>query len=160
MVILRKRRTDHLSKHQRSALMSRIRSRGNKSTEVRLAQALRTAGITGWRRHPPNLIGRPDFGWAQHRILVFVDGCFWHGCAICWRKSARRAGKLRDSMHSKQKQFWLSKIEQNKQRDKSVVRQLRAAGWRVLRIRECELRDSTRAIEAIRTLLQNSVSTK
>ncbi len=67
----------------RSELMSRIRARGNKKTELALVTLLRTNRITGWRRHQP-LLGRPDFIFRKRRLAVFVDGCFWHGFSRCY----------------------------------------------------------------------------
>ena len=71
---------DVFSKAKRSEVMSRIRSRGNKDTEVALALLMRASGITGWRRGQ-KLFGKPDFAWHPPRLALFVDGCFWHGCA-------------------------------------------------------------------------------
>lgn len=111
----------------RSALMSRIRSAGNATTERRLMKLMRQAGITGWRRHY-GLPGKPDFVFPSNRVVVFVDGCFWHG-HNCPRN-------LRPRCHSV---FWQKKILRNKQRDSTVSRKLRQLGWHVLRVWECKL---------------------
>ncbi|HPE13915.1 MAG: DNA mismatch endonuclease Vsr [Gemmatimonadetes bacterium] len=110
----------------RSRNMAAIRSRGNRTTELRLAAALRFFGLKGWRRHLP-LPGRPDFAWPKERVAVFVDGCFWHGCPKCYRPPKHNAA------------FWREKIETNRRRDRRVARQLRADGWSVLRIWECKV---------------------
>ena len=73
---------DNLTKEQRSYAMSRIRSRGNISTEQALVSVMRKAGLSGWRRNSP-LCGRPDFVFPKFRTVVFVDGCYWHGCLKC-----------------------------------------------------------------------------
>jgi DNA mismatch endonuclease Vsr len=70
---------DTFTKQKRSEMMSRIRSAGNKGTELRLVQIFRTNSITGWRRGS-KLPGKPDFVFPKQRLAVFVDGCFWHGC--------------------------------------------------------------------------------
>src|SRR3954468_15046185 len=62
----------------RSQLMSRVRSRGNKTTELMAKRLFRINGIKGWRRHA-KLIGNPDFIWPSSKVAVFIDGCFWHG---------------------------------------------------------------------------------
>ena len=62
----------------RSQLMSRIRSKGNATTEQTMVALLRKHGLSGWRRHYP-VAGRPDFVWRQERVALFLDGCFWHG---------------------------------------------------------------------------------
>jgi DNA mismatch endonuclease (patch repair protein) len=70
---------DVFTKAKRSQLMSRIRSHGNKNTELALVRILRAQGITGWRRHQP-VFGKTDFIFPRLRLAVFVDGCFWRGC--------------------------------------------------------------------------------
>ena len=110
----------------RSELMSRIRSRGNKKTELAMVRLLRLHGLSGWRRHQP-LPGTPDFVFLRHRLALFVDGCFWHGCPKhCRLPKTNRA-------------FWAEKFAANKTRDRLVTRTLRARGWRVLRVWEHEL---------------------
>lgn len=117
---------DILSPVARSLLMSRVRSRYNLSTEIKVLKALRHWGIKGWRRHA-KLPGRPDFAWPKQRLVLFVDGCFWHGCPYCYR------------MPKSQKRFWREKVLKNQKRDRRVTRVLRRMGWRVYRIRECRL---------------------
>ena len=112
--------------------MALVRGTGNKKTELRLIQILRSNGIRGWRRGS-KLPGKPDFDFSKLKTAVFVDGCFWHGCPkhATWPKN--RAA------------FWLAKITGNKARDRKVNRLLRAKGWMVLRIWEHELRRTNEA---------------
>ena len=224
---------DILTAKQRSALMARIRSAGNASTELRVVALLRAAGIGGWRRgqrlelpsqneegrvrnatgsrkvsprsaqsarssgrvgarglnrratvgHPCSSVlpsgrmvsgspgeakggrglkrrattdwdrgyrpatvhrlpstdsVRPDFVFRKQRLVLFVDGCFWHGCPAHYtRPKARRA-------------FWDAKIAANRARDRRVDRALRASGWRVLHVWEHALK----ARELGRTLVR------
>jgi DNA mismatch endonuclease (patch repair protein) len=65
--------------------MARVRSRGNKATELKLVSFLRSEGMVGWRRHLP-LPGKPDFAFPKQKVAVFVDGCFWHGCPKCYTR--------------------------------------------------------------------------
>ena len=118
---------DFLTAPERSALMSLIRGKGNASTELRLIGYLRAAGLKGWRRGS-RLPGRPDLVFAAARLAVFVDGCFWHGCPAHHRLPATRRA------------FWRGKVRANRARDRRVDRELRARGWRVLRIWEHALR--------------------
>src|SRR5438876_615623 len=67
----------------RSANMRAIRGRGNRTTERRLRAMLVRAGLRGWRMGSTAEIGSPDFAFPQERVLLFVDGCFWHGCPRC-----------------------------------------------------------------------------
>lgn len=114
--------------------MSRVRSYGNKATELAMMAMLRQHHIVGWRRHFP-LIGRPDFVFPKERIALFVDGCFWHGCPEHESKPASNA------------QFWETKLARNKARDQVVRRALRRRGWSVIRVWQHELsrRGHTRA---------------
>lgn len=118
--------SDVFTREKRSAVMARIRGKGNKATELRLVTFMRAAGITGWRRNQP-LFGKPDFVFAKLRLAVFVDGCFWHGCPLHATKPKQNA------------KFWREKIARNQVRDRLVTRTLRAKGWRVLRLWEHEL---------------------
>jgi DNA mismatch endonuclease (patch repair protein) len=117
---------DIYSKAKRSEVMSRIRGRENKDTELALAKLLRRQGIKGWRRHQP-VFGKPDFIFPKFRFALFVDGCFWHGCP-------KHATKPKNN-----RVFWRRKLSANKKRDQVVNRTLRRAGWRVVRIWECDL---------------------
>ena len=117
---------DVFTKAKRSAVMSRIRGRGNKDTEIALARLLRQNKITGWRRHLP-IFGRPDFAFPKQKLAVFVDGCFWHGCSKHF------------SLPANNRAFWKRKFTTNKLRDILVTRTLRSQGWRVLRIWEHDL---------------------
>ena len=119
---------DPLSKRERSALMSKVRSRGNQSTEKAVESILRANKITGWRKHPKNVIGRPDFYFPKVRLAVFVDGCFWHACPKCGRIPKSRIN------------FWATKIAGNRQRDNRIRRRLWRTRFAVMRIWEHELR--------------------
>ena len=117
---------DIFNKKMRSALMSRIRSRGNAATELRFIQLLKAAGIIGWRRNQ-KVFGKPDFLFRRNRLALFVDGCFWHGCPKhCKIPAGNRA-------------FWKKKFAANKARDRRVNRELRRLGWQVVRIWEHDL---------------------
>ena len=111
----------------RSALMSRIRSSLNATTELKILSLLRAARLKGWRRNYP-LPGKPDFTFPKSKLVVFVDGCFWHGHG-CGRnlKPKRNAA------------MWRKKIVGNQKRDRRVTQKLREAGWSVIRIWECKL---------------------
>jgi DNA mismatch endonuclease (patch repair protein) len=119
---------DVFTKAKRSAVMSLIRGSGNKDTELRMIALFRAHGIVGWRRRVA-LFGKPDFVFRRERVVVFVDGCFWHGCP---RPKHAPLPKNRAD-------WWATKLARNKERDRLVTRTLRAAGWRVVRVWECVL---------------------
>ena len=133
--------SDVFSKEKRAEVMSRIRSRGNKKTEIALMELLRQHRVTGWRRHRKIPIGvlasakssarrsyvRPDFVFPTLKLAVFVDGCFWHSCPKHSVSPASNAG------------FWAEKFDYNRRRDQLVTRLLRKQGWVVVRVWEHDL---------------------
>lgn len=121
----------------RSMLMSRIRAKGNRTTELALVGGFREARIPGWRRQM-QLPGRPDFTFPRARLCVFVHGCFWHGCRHCYTPPRKNSA------------FWAAKIASNRTRDRRVARELRARGYRVLTLWECELKGSRRGLAVAR----------
>ena len=74
--------------------MRKVKSKKNKSTELRLIDIFKQNGITGWKRNYP-VKGHPDFVFLKEKVAVFVDGCFWHGhdCQIHARQKIRNTGK-------------------------------------------------------------------
>jgi DNA mismatch endonuclease (patch repair protein) len=137
---------DVFTKAKRSQVMSRIRGRGNKDTELALMKLLRRHRVTGWRRNQ-NVFGKPDFIFRQVRLALFVDGCFWHGCPRhCTTPASNRA-------------FWKKKLAANKARDRHVSHTLRKTGWRVIRIWEHDLtRRSEACIRRIQAATNSSRS--
>ena len=128
---------DTVSPGVRSRIMGSIHSRGNRTTEIRLAAMLQSSGILGWRRHARVAGSFPDFAFPLHRLAVFVDGCFWHGCPIHFRPpSSNRA-------------YWGPKMEGNRARDRAISARLGEAGWRAMRIWEHDLDDAGRTIARI-----------
>jgi len=132
--------SDVFSPEKRSQVMSRIRGKGNKDTELALRAILRENRITGWRRHL-SLPGTPDFAFGKAKLAIFVDGCFWHCCPKCSNKPANN------------REFWARKLAGNVERDARVNAALKARGWRVLRIWEHELKDAARVARRVRVAL-------
>jgi DNA mismatch endonuclease (patch repair protein) len=110
-----------------SARMRAIKDKGNRSTEVRARAILVRCGTSGWVLHPGGLPGKPDFYFPKARVVLFVDGCYWHGCAKCRHAQSTNLA------------YWSAKIERNMHRDRSNNRRLRKAGLRVVRVWEHEL---------------------
>lgn len=118
---------DVLTAEQRSYCMSQIRGRDTKP-EISLRKALWAAGLR--YRLNYKLPGRPDIVFPQLKAIIFVDGCFWHGCPI---HSTRPATNVK---------FWRKKIKSNKRRDQEVNQRLNELGWLVMRIWEHEIKDN------------------
>jgi DNA mismatch endonuclease (patch repair protein) len=122
---------DVLTPEQRRHNMSRIRGRDTKP-EMLLRRGLHAAGLR-FRLHARDLPGRPDIVFPRFRAVVLVHGCFWHGhgCPMC-RLPATRAD------------FWASKIDGNRARDRRTEEALVQSGWRVIVVWECSLRGPAR----------------
>jgi DNA mismatch endonuclease (patch repair protein) len=117
--------TDCMSKQQRSYVMSRIRGK-NTSIELILRSALHVKGHR-FRTHVRGLPGTPDIVFSSSKLVVFVDGDFWHGYMFPrWEMSLPK--------------FWRKKIRTNRARDRRCHAKLRRAGWTVIRIWEHEIR--------------------
>jgi DNA mismatch endonuclease, patch repair protein len=119
---------DKISKVQRSRNMSLIRSAENKTTEQEILKYLRKYKITGWRRHKKGAFGSPDFLFTKNKVVMFVDGCFWHRC------------NKHCIIPKSNKYFWITKLKKNKVRDKKVNAHYKNKGWKVVRIWEHELK--------------------
>lgn len=132
--------TDSLSQADRSALMARVRPHGNKSTELQFVNTITRLGIDGWVMQPPNISGHPDVYFPQQRLVIFLDGCFWHACPKCGRLPKSRT------------EFWTTKIQNNRRRDQSISRSLRRQGYHVMRLWEHSLRDDRWTIRLLSML--------
>lgn len=91
-----------------------------------------------------NLVGKPDFVWPMQKVVLFVDGCFWHGHG-CKRNLTPKVNVKR----------WQEKITNNRKRDQRFRNQLRFKGWKVVRVWECELsKKPEQCLERIRKAVQ------
>lgn len=107
--------------------MQKVKSKGNKSTEEKLIEIFKQYEIKGWRRNYP-VIGKPDFVFPDKKIVVFADGCFWHG------------HHCRNITPKQNWAYWDKKRRRNIQRDKDVTSNFENRGWTVLRYWECDIK--------------------
>lgn len=115
----------------------------NTSLEKAMASAMHKQGLR-FRRNLASLPGKPDFVFTRAKVVVFVDGDFWHG----WRYP-RWKHKLSD--------YWQKKIERTRRRDRSNFRRLRRSGWKVLRLWGHEIeQDLARAVVRVMLMLEAS----
>ena len=135
---------DTLTQQQRSERMSRIRGR-NTSPEAVVRRLLSSLGYR-YRLHVGRLPGRPDVVFASRRKVVFVHGCFWHrhGNSRC------RLARLPKS----RLEFWMPKLEANRERDRRNLAELRRQGWKVLVVWECQLRSADAVSRRLRRFLE------
>lgn len=128
---------DSLTPERRSWNMSRIRDRNTKP-EIRVRSLLHAMGYR-FRLHPGHLPGKPDIVLPRYRTVIFVHGCFWHrhpGCRFAYTPKSRA-------------EFWSQKFEANVERFAVVERQLKAQGWSVHVIWECETEQPETLREAV-----------
>ncbi len=118
---------DVFSKEDRSGIMRKVKSSGNKSTEIKLIQYFKSHRITGWRRNY-QVKGHPDFVFLDRHIAIFVDGCFWHG------------HDCRNTRPADNTEYWEKKRRRNIEHDSAVTALFEQRGWTVIRIWECELK--------------------
>jgi len=101
--------------------MRQVKTKGT-GPEKAVRTLLRASG-TRYRSNWKGLPGTPDFVLWEHKAVVFVHGCFWHGCPC-------------RSLPKRNRAWWRRKIEANRRRDRRDQRRLRRAGWRVMVVRE------------------------
>lgn len=122
---------DIFEKEKRSDIMQHIRSKNNKTTELKLIKIFKENNITGWKRNYP-VKGHPDFVFLNKKIAIFVDGCFWHG------------HNCRNTIPASNVEYWDKKRTKNIEHDLKVTSLFENRGWIVLRIWECELKNKNR----------------
>jgi DNA mismatch endonuclease (patch repair protein) len=135
---------DTLSPEQRSERMSRVRGRDTKP-ELLIRKALHARGYR-YRLHDKKLPGTPDLSFPGRRKAVFVHGCFWHmheGCPLARMPKSRL-------------EFWRPKLEGNRARDAVKLDQLRALGWDVMVVWECQLRELDGLVTRIESFLNDN----
>jgi len=113
---------DRFSRETRSKIMASIRSKNTKP-ETTVRHLLWSMGKR-YRIHDKSIFGTPDISSKKNRVAVFIDGCFWHGCKLCYQKPRTNT------------EFWNNKIETNRRRRESVISRLKSDGWCVLEIWE------------------------
>lgn len=123
---------DNRSPQARSYNMSRIHSTNTKPEEL-VRKYLFAKGFR-FRKNDKRYPGKPDIVLPKYHTVIFVNGCFWHyheNCPYC-------------VMPKSNVEFWKTKLEYNRNRDKKNIEKLRAAGWRVIIVWGCELKKKKR----------------
>ena len=129
---------DHVSASGRSRIMQAVRSRDTRP-ELEVRRHLHAAGLR-FRLHRLDLPGRPDIVLPRRKTVIFVHGCFWHQHQNCDRTAVPRSNRA----------YWLPKLDRTRQRDEEAASALRAAGWHVEIVWECQISD-----ESLRALSQS-----
>jgi DNA mismatch endonuclease (patch repair protein) len=127
----------------RSEVMRAVRSKNTKP-ELAVRGMVHAAGYR-YRLHRKDLPGTPDLVFGPRRKLIFVHGCFWH-------RHPDRACPL-SRLPKSRLEFWLPKLDGNRKRDLESQDRLQRAGWEILTIWECELRNLDKISEQVLAFL-------
>lgn len=119
--------SDTFSKKNRRKTMQAIKSKNTKLENL-IIKELWKKGYR-FRRNVQNLKGKPDIAIKKYKIVIFIDSCFWHGC------------KLHCRIPSSNKDYWIKKIERNRNRDKEITEYYINNGWHILRIWEHQIKE-------------------
>ena len=139
--------TDKITPQQRSALMSRIRSKDT-GPEMTIRQLIYSMGYR-YRLHTKDLPGKPDLVFRPKKKVIFVHGCFWHG------HNCSRGGRIPKA----NTEYWSNKLSRNIERDRRNQEALLSLGWEILIIWECDLKDPDKLIFRInRYLSMNDIA--
>jgi DNA mismatch endonuclease (patch repair protein) len=131
---------DKLTPERRSANMARIRAKDTKP-EMIVRRMVHALGAR-YRLHRKELPGKPDLVFGPRRKVIFVHGCFWH-------QHSCRAGRIPSS----RRDYWEPKLKRNSERDAEACAALEAAGWQVLVIWECSIKDKEALEQRLRGFL-------
>ena len=134
---LRDKRSPTPKNENVSRVMSANRAKNTKP-EIIFRKKLWEAGLRGYRLNYKKIPGRPDIVFVSKKLAIFVHGCFWHRCPHCDY-----------SLPKNNTDFWKKKFNNNIERDKRKIRDLRKLGWKVFIIWECELLKDRKRISNI-----------
>lgn len=134
--------TDVFPSEKRSWIMGRVREK-NTSPELKVRSLIHRLGFR-FRLHKKDLPGKPDLVFPSRKKIIFVHGCFWHG-HDCSR------GEREPKSNT---EYWVEKIRRNAERDARHRSDLKALGWDVLVVWECELKDAEALSSRITSFLE------
>jgi DNA mismatch endonuclease (patch repair protein) len=122
--------------------MSRVRGSGGRA-EIALRSALHRRGLR-FRKNASSLFGKPDIVFSRARVVVFVDGDFWHARVLV----ERGEGAFAASLKTANRRFWLDKLARNAARDREVTARLNTESWHVERFWETDVKRNIDAVAA------------
>lgn len=133
---------DNLTKKQRKACMTRIKSK-NTEPELVVRKELTKKGVR-YRLHVGKLPGKPDIVISKLKKVIFINGCFWH----------QHKGCKDGVMPKSNRNYWKPKLEKNIEKQKQNISKLKKLGWKVYKIWECQIKDSKALSGRIKTILK------
>jgi DNA mismatch endonuclease, patch repair protein len=141
---------DKLTPARRSENMRRIKAKETKP-ELAVRKILRELGVH-YRLHAKELPGKPDIVRRRDNCAVFVHGCFWH--------QHPREQCLDGRLPKSNTGYWHTKLARNVGRDEANITALKASGWRVLIIWECQLANSARIRARLKSFFSSHARTR
>lgn len=135
-----------MTPEQRHRCMSAIKGKDTKP-EIMVRKYLFSRGLR-YRVNDKKLPGSPDIVLKKYGVVIFIDGCFWHGHKGCKYYH----------LPSTNVDFWKTKITRNIARDYVNNVDLELAGWRVIRLWECEVKTKTKREDALQKLYSQIIS--
>lgn len=132
---------DKITLEKRSSNMRAIRNK-NTLPEIIVRKLLHSVGYR-YRLHRKELPGNPDIVFISRKKVIFINGCFWH----------QHTGCKRSSLPKSNSNYWIPKLERNKQRDNASKLQLIGLGWSSMVIWECEIKDIPKLLLQITNFL-------
>ena len=123
---------DSLTSLQRHNCMAAVHSKNTKP-ELVVRKGLWSKGFR-YRLNDKRLPGHPDLVLRKYRTCIFINGCFWHGHVGCKYYTIPKTNR----------EFWVTKVTRNKERDKEEQRKLAEMGWHSIVVWECELKPNVR----------------
>lgn len=133
---------DNHTAEQRHYNMSRISSK-NTTPEEKVRKFLFSQGLR-YRKNDKRYPGRPDIVLPKYKTVIFINGCFWH------MHDCKEFVMPKSNLN-----YWLPKLEKNKQRDQENIVKLEALGWKVIIVWECELKNENYLQSLISVITDN-----
>jgi DNA mismatch endonuclease (patch repair protein) len=118
---------DQFDRKKRGEIMAKVHSTDT-TPEIRIRGVLEEMGYTFFLQNN-DLPGKPDILLPDYDTVIFVHGCFWHGCPVC------RHAKIRPQENA---EYWNKKLDRTLERDKENIKKLEKLEYKVLVIWECE----------------------
>lgn len=160
--------TDTMTPEQRHRCMSHIRSKDTKP-EIKVRRWLWGHGYR-YRLNVKSVPGKPDIVMRPYRTAIFVNGCFWHGHQLRLAQKSDGTGSQEAIVENSacckipttNREFWVTKILRNRERDKDNYRVLQENGWQVIVIWECQLKPAVieHTMRKVELLLNDNMLSK
>lgn len=141
--------TDIFTKEKRSDIMSHIKGKDTKP-EILVRKYLFSQGFR-FRKNDKRYAGSPDIVLPKYKTIIFIHGCFWHQHENCKYSHIPKSNQ----------DFWIDKLNKNKERDVQQIEDLNELGFKVIVIWECELKkDTDKTLENLASEIKSNLATK